>query len=56
MAWRNVLTFELPSNHSIKRNRGENPKELTLETGHYLSPGRGEDLKLNKEKFSSSPL
>ena len=33
--------INLPSNHSIKRNRGENPKELTLETGHYLSPGRG---------------
>ena len=49
--------INLPSNHSIKRNRGENPKELTLETGHYLSPGRGgEDLRLNKVKFSSSPL
>ena len=35
--------INLPSNHSIKRNRGENPKELTLETGHYLSPGWGEE-------------
>ena len=33
--------INLPPNHSIKRNRGENPKELTLETGHYLSPGWG---------------
>ena len=33
--------INLPPNHSIKRNRGENPKELTLETGHYLSPRWG---------------
>ena len=42
--------INLPPNHSIKRNRGENPKELTLETGHYLSPGWGgrKDLRLGQ--------
>ena len=33
--------INFPSSHSIKRNREENPKEQTLETGHYLSPRRG---------------
>ena len=56
------LVFKSVDFFSGLHNRLEFPQHplvtlvFTLGTGHYLSPGGGGDLGLNKVKFSRSPL